>query len=469
MGKITGFMEIAREVPSRRPVTERVNDWFEIYQPFPDEKVKAQGARCMDCGLPFCHTGCPLNNLIPDWNDLVYRDRWREAIRQLHATNNFPEFTGRVCPAPCESACVLGINEPPVAIKTIERAIIDHAWEQGWITPEPPAAKTGKRVAVVGSGPAGLTCAADLARLGHEVVIFEAFHRPGGVLVYGIPEFRLPNAIIEAELELITKMGVEIRTNAVIGLTDTVDELLTEEGFDAVFLGTGAGLPWFMGIPGENACGVYSANEFLTRTNLMGAGRDPGADTPIKAIRRCATIGGGNVAMDAARTALRLGAERSFIVYRRGKAEMPARHEEIEHAEAEGVEFLLLANPVRVLGNGDGWVTGLECIRMELGEPDASGRRRPVPVPGSEHVIEADTVVMALGNSPNPLIKKTTPDIETRRQGEIAVDLAKLKTTKRGVFAGGDIVRGAATVILAMGDGRTAARSIDEYLQTGDW
>lgn len=457
-------------MPEQEPHA-RARNFLEVPFGYSAETAIEEAQRCLVCQKPRCVDGCPVQIDIPRFIAHIAAGDFKSAARTIREANLLPSICGRVCPQEdqCEILCVTGNRGEPVAIGRLERFIGDWERESGEVEVPPRAPATGKRVAVVGSGPAGLTCAADLARLGHEVVIFEAFHRPGGVLVYGIPEFRLPNAIIEAELELITKMGVEIRTNAVIGLTDTVDELLTEEGFDAVFLGTGAGLPWFMGIPGENACGVYSANEFLTRTNLMGAGRDPGADTPIKAIRRCATIGGGNVAMDAARTALRLGAERSFIVYRRGKAEMPARHEEIEHAEAEGVEFLLLANPVRVLGNGDGWVTGLECIRMDLGEPDASGRRRPVPVPGSEHVIEADTVVMALGNSPNPLIKKTTPDIETRRQGEIAVDLAKLKTTKRGVFAGGDIVRGAATVILAMGDGRTAARSIDEYLQTGDW
>jgi len=464
-------MKIPRHAMPEQDPLVRARNFQEVPFGYTPEMAIEEAQRCLVCAKPKCVEGCPVQIDIPRFLAHIAAGDFKSAARTMRESNLLPSICGRVCPQEeqCEVRCVTSKKGEPVAIGRLERFIGDWERETGEVEVPARAPATGKRVAVVGSGPAGLTCAADLARLGHEVVIFEAFHRPGGVLVYGIPEFRLPNAIIEAELSLIEKMGVEIRTNAVIGLTDTVDELLEEEGFDAVFLGTGAGLPWFMGIPGENACGVYSANEFLTRTNLMGAGRDPDADTPIKPIRRCATIGGGNVAMDAARTALRLGAEKSFIVYRRGRAEMPARAEEIEHAHEEGVEFLFLTNPARILGNGDGWVTGLECIRMELGEPDASGRRRPVPVAGSEHLIEVDTVVMALGNSPNPLIKKTTPDIETSKHGEIVVDLTRLRTSKRGVFAGGDIVRGAATVILAMGDGRTAARSIDEYLNTGDW
>jgi glutamate synthase (NADPH/NADH) small chain len=464
-------LKIPRQPMPEQDPRERAHNFDEVPLGYTPETAMIEASRCLACGKAQCIAGCPVAINIPKFLQEIAEGDFKSAARTMREANLLPSICGRVCPQEeqCEAVCVTGKKGEPVAIGRLERFIGDWERETGEVEVPARAAPTGKRVAVVGSGPAGLTVAADLARLGHEVVIFEAFHKPGGVLVYGIPEFRLPKAIIEAELSLLEKMGIEIRVNQVIGMTDTIDELLTTEGFDAVFIGTGAGLPWFMGIPGENACGVYSANEFLTRVNLMKAYEFPASDTPIKTSKAVATVGGGNVAMDSARTALRLGAERSIIVYRRGRKEMPARAEEIHHAEEEGVEFMLLTNPTRVLANEDGWVKGLECLRMELGEPDASGRRRPVPIPGSEFVLEVDTVVMAIGNSPNPLIKKTTPGIETTKGGEIVVNMDSLKTTKRGVFAGGDIVRGAATVILAMGDGRVAARAIDEYLRTGEW
>jgi glutamate synthase (NADPH) small chain len=464
-------MKIPRQPMPEQEPSERVHNFDEVPHGFSPEAAMTEAQRCLACGKAPCIAGCPVAINIPKFICEIAEGDFQSAARTMKGSNLLPSICGRVCPQEeqCEILCVTGKKGDPVAIGRLERFIGDWERETGNVEVPEVAAPTGKRVAIVGSGPAGLTTAADLARLGHEVVIFEAFHRPGGVLVYGIPEFRLPNAIIDAELSLLGKMGVEIRCDQVIGMTDSVDELLTEEGFDAVFIGTGAGLPWFMEIPGESCIGVYSANEFLTRINLMGAGRDPNADTPIKRVKRVATVGGGNVAMDCARTSLRLGAETSYDVYRRSRKEMPARDEEIDHAEEEGVEFLFLTNPIRILGDDNGWVKGLECLRMELGEPDASGRRRPVPIEGSEFVLDVDTVIMAIGNSPNPLIKKTTPDIETKKWGEIRVDEETMKTSKRGVFAGGDIVRGAATVILAMGDGRTAARAIDEYLKTGEW
>ena len=459
-------LKIPRHAMREQPPELRRHNFLEVPCGYSPEEAIGEARRCLVCDRPHCVQGCPVGIDIPRFVAEIAEGDFRAAARTLRRANLLPSICGRVCPQEdqCEIQCVLAKKSEPVAIGRLERFIGDWERESGSV-----AALTGRRVAIVGSGPAGLTCAADLARLGHDAVVFEAFHRPGGVLVYGIPEFRLPNAVIEAEISWLQKLGVVIRCDQVIGMTDTVDELLGVGGFDAVFLGTGAGLPWFMGIPGENACGVYSANEFLTRVNLMGAGRDEAADTPIKRLRRVATVGGGNVAMDSARTGLRLGAERSFIVYRRGREEMPARDEEIAHAEEEGVELLLLANPVRILEDSKGWVAALKCLRMELGETDASGRRRPVPIAGSEFLLEVDTVVMAIGNSPNPLIGRTTPDIETRKWGGVLVDPATMKSSKRGVFAGGDIVRGAATVILAMGDGRAAARAIHEYLETGVW
>ncbi|MEO0080657.1 MAG: NADPH-dependent glutamate synthase, partial [candidate division WOR-3 bacterium] len=433
------------------------------------EEARTEAQRCLGCKRPGCVTGCPVNIDIPKFVGQIAEGDFWGAITTVKKSNILPAICGRVCPQEeqCEGSCVLAKKMEPVAIGNLERFIADWEAQQQECVMCDKLPPSGKRVAVVGAGPAGLTVAADLLRFGHEVVILEALHKPGGVLVYGIPEFRLPKAIVEREVNFLKNMGAKIITSFVVGKTRTVDELLTE--FDAVFVGTGAGLPWFLEIPGENANGIYSANEYLTRSNLMKAYLFPDFDTPIVRGRRVATVGGGNVAMDSARTALRLGAEESIIIYRRSKNEMPARAAEIHHAEEEGIKFEFLANPVRFITNSDGWVREVECLRMELGEPDASGRRRPVPVPGSEFRIDVDTVVVAIGNGPNPLIPQTTPGLEIARHGNIVADPKTGKTTKKGVFAGGDIVTGAATVILAMGAGRAAAAAIDEFLRTGAW
>ena len=432
------------------------------------EMAQREASRCLQCKKPACRKGCPVQIFIPEFIAEIVKGDFQKAVDILKEKNSLPAICGRVCPqeTQCESYCIVGKKGEPVAIGRLERFAADWERAQGEVKiPEIPP-KTGKKVAVIGSGPAGLTVAGDLIRKGHDVTVFEALHKPGGVLVYGIPEFRLPKAIVEAEVDYLRKLGVKFVTNFVVGKICTVKELMEEDGFDAVFVGTGAGLPRFMGIPGENLNGVYSANEYLTRSNLMKAYRFPEYDTPIVRARRVAILGGGNVAMDAARTALRLGAERSIIVYRRGREEMPARVEEIHHAEEEGVEFQLLTNPVRILGDDNGWVRGMECVRMHLGEPDESGRRRPEPIPGSEFELEVDAVVVAIGNSPNPLIPSTTPDIQTTRRGTIVADEATGATTMPGVYAGGDVVTGAATVILAMGAGRKAADAIHEYLMS---
>lgn len=463
-------MAIPRQPMPEQEASVRRHNFDEVPFGYDAQAAVREAQRCLACGKPKCIEGCPVNIDIPRFITQIAEGDFRGAARTLKASNLLPSICGRVCPQEeqCEALCVVGKKHAPVAIGRLERFIGDWERENGAGDLPVCAPPSGRRVAVVGSGPAGLTVAADLARLGHQVTVFEAFHKPGGVLTYGIPEFRLPKAIVDAEVSLLEKLGVEIRYNQVIGLIHTVDDLL-QNGYDAVFIGTGAGLPWFLNIPGENACGVYSANEFLTRTNLMRAYEFPESDTPVFVGRSVATVGGGNVAMDAARTALRLGAEHSYVLYRRGRVEMPARAEEIEHAEAEGVEFHFLLNPVRILADDEGWVSGIECCRMMLGEPDESGRRRPVPIANSEFVFDVETVVIAIGNSPNPLIRKTTPEIATKKWGEIIVDPATMKTSKRAVFAGGDIVQGAATVILAMGDGRRAAAAIDEYLRTGVW
>jgi len=382
-------------------------------------------------------------------------------------TNSLPAICGRVCPqeTQCEQFCVRAKKGEPVAIGRLERFVADWHMANGSNAAK-IAVKNNRKVAVIGSGPAGLTCAGDLAKMGYDVTIFEAFHTPGGVLMYGIPEFRLPKALVQKEIDTVKQLGVEIRTNMVVGKVLSLDELF-EEGFEAIFIGTGAGLPNFMGIPGENLNGVYSANEFLTRINLMKAYKFPESDTPVKVGRNVAVVGGGNVAMDAARCAKRLGAENVYIVYRRSEAEMPARVEEVHHAKEEGIIFKLLTNPTRILGTDDGWVKGMECVEMELGEPDSSGRRRPVAKPGSEHIIDVETVVVAIGQSPNPLIKSTTPGLKTEKWGGIIVEEETGATSRKGVYAGGDAVTGAATVILAMGAGKKAARAIDEYLRAG--
>ncbi|MGB9628148.1 MAG: NADPH-dependent glutamate synthase, partial [Thermodesulfobacteriota bacterium] len=416
------------------------------------------------CKKPKCIEGCPVEIDIPAFIKLIYEGDFVGAARKLKERNSLPAICGRVCPQEdqCEKLCVVGKKDQPVAIGRLERFAADWEREKGKITIPEKAPPTGKKVAVVGSGPAGLTVAGDLILKGHEVTIFEALHKPGGVLIYGIPEFRLPKAIVQAEVNYLELLGVKVECNCVIGRIETVDELLQE--YDAVFLGLGAGLPQFLGIPGENFCGIYSANEYLTRSNLMKAYLFPEYDTPIARGKNVAVFGAGNVAMDAARTALRLGADIVRIVYRRSREEMPARIEEIHHAEEEGVQFYLLTAPTRFFGDDNGWVTGFECIKMELGEPDESGRRRPVPIRGSEFQLECDLAVVAIGTGANPLLTTTTPGLELNKRGYIVADPETGKTSKQGVWAGGDIVTGSATVILAMGAGRKAANSIHEYL-----
>ena len=441
----------------------RAANFEEVCYGYNAEEAQTEASRCLNCPKPRCVTQCPVHIDIPAFIKEVTEGNFAGAAEVIHRDSSLPSVCGRVCPQEnqCEGACVLGIKGEPVAIGKLERFVGDYAIEHNPETVT-PAPRNGKRVAVVGSGPAGLACASDLAKLGYEVKIFEALHKVGGVLVYGIPEFRLPkDKIVAKEVEAVRRLGVEIETDVIVGRTLRVDELLDREGYDAVFIGTGAGLPRFMGIEGENLNGVFSANEMLTRTNLMHA-YDDTYDTPIRIGKRCVVVGGGNVAMDAVRTAKRLGAE-AFIVYRRGEEELPARREEVHHAKQEGIEFRMLSNPVRINGDEKGDVKSITCIRMELGEPDASGRRRPQEVPGSEFDIECDTVIMALGTSPNPLIKSTTEGLETNKHGCLTAD-EEGRTTREGVFAGGDAVTGAATVILAMGAGRKAAKAIDEYL-----
>jgi glutamate synthase (NADPH/NADH) small chain len=452
-----------------QPPKERIKNYDEVPYGYTPEMAMAEAQRCLQCKRPGCMDGCPVGINVPGFVELVAVGDFRGAINLIKETNALPAVTGRVCPQEeqCEGKCALCKRYESVGIGRLERFVADWEAAQGALSiPELPP-PTGKKVAVVGSGPAGLTVAADLVRKGHHVTIFEALHEPGGVLIYGIPEFRLPKAIVRREVDYICAMGVKLVTDFVVGTSATVDELLEE--YDAVFLGTGAGLPWFLNVPGENLNGVYSANEYLTRANLMKAYRFPEYDTPIVRGRRVATIGGGNVAMDSARTALRLGADESLIVYRRSREEMPCREEEIHHAVQEGVQLNLLLTPVAFHGDGNGWVKEIECLKNELGEPDASGRRRPVPVPDSNFRIPADVVVIAIGQSPNPMIPKTTPGLETGRRSNVLVDEATMKTSRKGVFAGGDVATGGATVILAMGHGKIAARSIDEYLRTGEW
>jgi glutamate synthase (NADPH/NADH) small chain len=447
---------------------ERVKNFLEVPYGYTPELAALEASRCLQCKKPACVAGCPVAVDIPGFIARIVEGDYLGAARVIKSTNSLPAVCGRVCPQEeqCEKVCVLGKKGDPVAVGRLERFASDYEREHGDGTLPEKAPSTGKKVAVVGSGPAGLTCAGDLVKLGHEVTVFEALHKAGGVLVYGIPEFRLPKAIVQAEVDYLKRLGVKVELNQPVGKSETIDELLAGD-FDAVFVGTGAGLPYFLGIDGENCNGVYSANEYLTRSNLMKAYLFPEYETPIIRGRRVAVIGGGNVAMDSARTALRLGAEKVYIVYRRSRKEMPARDEEIHHAEQEGVDFQLLTNPVRVLGDEKGWVRGMECLRMELGEPDDSGRRRPVPIEGSEFGMDLDVVVVAIGNGPNPLIPQTTPGLETSKWGNITADSETGQTSKPGVFAGGDVVTGAATVILAMGAGRRSAGAIDEYLKSG--
>ena len=460
---------MANKIP-RVPVREqdpkvRATNFEEVCYGYNVEEAQLEASRCLNCKNPRCVAACPVSVKIPEFIAQVAAGNFAEAASVIAQDSSLPAICGRVCPqeTQCEGSCILGVKGEPVAIGKLERFVADWSRENGGVKPE-IAPANGHKVAVIGSGPAGLACASDLAKLGYEVTIFEALHRPGGVLEYGIPEFRLPkDKVVAAEIASVKALGVKIETNVIAGRTVTIDSLFDEEGFDAVFVGSGAGLPRFMNIPGEHYNGVFSANEFLTRNNLMKAYRDD-YDTPIHAGKKVVVVGGGNVAMDAARTALRLGAE-TTIVYRRTENELPARKEEVHHAKEEGIQFAMLTNPVEVIGDEKGWVKAVKCIRMELGEPDESGRRSPVEVPGSEFEIETDTVIMSLGTSPNPLIARTTKGLETTRRGCLVAD-ENGATTRPGVFAGGDTVTGAATVILAMGAGRKAAAAIHDYIQS---
>ncbi|MCO5383554.1 MAG: NADPH-dependent glutamate synthase [Methanosarcina barkeri] len=459
----TGKAKKERTPMPEQPADVRRMNFNEVTLGYRKEDALTEASRCLSCKDPKCVEGCPVNVDIPGFIKLVCEEDFAGAIEKIKGTNALPAICGRVCPqeTQCEALCVLGKKGQPVAIGRLERFCADYEHQKGVKVPEIPE-PTGKTVAVVGSGPAGLTAAADLAKLGHKVTIFESLHKAGGVLSYGIPEFRLPKEIVRQEVEYIKQLGVEFRPNYIIGRIKTLDELCDE--FDAVFLGTGAGLPSFMGIPGENFNGVYSANEFLTRVNLMKA-YDPLYETRVRRGNHVVVVGGGNVAMDSARSALRLGADEVSIVYRRGEDEMPARREEIEHAKEEGIIFRLLTNPVRILGDEKFNVTAVECVKMELGEPDKSGRRSPVPVDGSEFTIPADVVVIAIGTSPNPIIFKGSEGLEQNNRGTVVADEETGATSKCGVFAGGDVVTGAATVISAMGAGKKAAKAIDEYLK----
>jgi glutamate synthase (NADPH/NADH) small chain len=460
-------MKIPRQLMPEQDSSIRRSNFNEVNLGFTEELAKMEAMRCIQCPKPSCVEGCPVGVKIGDFIALVADGDYLGAAAKLKEDNLLPAICGRVCPQEeqCEIKCVTGKKGEPVAIGRLERFVADYERETVGIRQPELKPKTGKRVAIVGSGPAGLSCAGDLIQMGHDVTVFEALHDLGGVLIYGIPEFRLPKSIVKAEIDSLKALGVEFKTNSVIGFTDTVDELLAN-GYDSVFIAVGAGLPYFLNILGENLNGVYSSNEFLTRVNLMKAYRFPEYDTPVfncKA-KNVAVFGGGNTAMDAVRTSKRLGAKNSYIIYRRSDVEMPAREEEIHHAKAEGIDFIFLSNPVRFTGDKDGWLISVTLQRMELGEPDASGRRRPIPVSGSEYDIPIDMAVIAIGNGSNPIIQKTTPDMNYNKWGNIVADETTMKTSKVGVFAGGDIVTGGATVILAMGAGRKAASAINRYL-----
>ena len=466
-------LDLNRQPMPAQPPDERNKNFREVALGYNRDAAFAEAARCLQCKNHPCMDGCPVNVDIPEFIVALRGGDLNAAVVALKRKNNLPAICGRVCPqeSQCEAKCLVGKRGAPLAIGRLERYVADWALSQNGamsgekVPPDSLPLPGAGKVAVIGAGPAGLTCAGDLARYGHKVTIFEALHLPGGVLTYGIPEFRLPKRIVQQEVDYVKSLGVEILCDMVAGRAFTVDELLGEWGYDAVFLGTGAGLPMFMNIPGENSNGVYSANEYLTRVNLMKAYLFPEYDTPVIRGKRVAVVGGGNVAMDSVRTAKRLGAEMAAIVYRRSRDEMPARHEEAEHAEEEGIEFHLLTNPTRIVADENNWVRGLECIKMELGEPDASGRRSPIPIEGSEYVLDVDTVIMALGTSPNPLIPRSTEGLEVGRRGTVVADQITGQTTKDGVFAGGDVVTGAATVISAMGAGKRAAAAIDEYVK----
>jgi len=460
-------LKIPRQKMPEQIPEERIRNFREVPLGYTPELAQKEATRCLQCKKPTCIAGCPVEVDIPGFLKLIEEGDFIAAARKLKETNSLPAVCGRVCPQEeqCEKTCVLSKKFDPCAIGHLERFAADYEREQGEVEIPPIPDSTGKRVAIVGSGPAGLTVAGDLIKMGHEVTIFELLHKAGGVLVYGIPEFRLPKVIVQAEVDYLCKLGVKMKTSWPIGTVQTVDELL-EQGYHAVFLGTGAGLPNFMGVPGENLNGIYSANEYLTRSNLMKAYAFPEADTPIFSGKNVAVLGGGNTAMDAVRTALRLGAGSATIVYRRSRAEMPAREGEIHHAEEEGVKFHFLTTPIHFLGNSDGWVSEMECLKMKLGEPDKSGRRRPIPIDGSNFTLQVDTVVVAIGNSSHPLVPQTTPGLELNKWGNIVADPETGQTSRKGVFAGGDIVTGGATVILAAGAGKKAARAIDSYLKT---
>ncbi len=457
-----------QRMPEQAPA-ERAKNFREVPLGYPPATARTEAERCIQCKNPRCVAGCPVGIDIPGFIRAIVEEDVPRAFAVLTDSNALPAVCGRVCPQEdqCEGLCILGVKGEPVAIGRLERFTADWAREKDIASPFPDPAPTGRKVAVVGSGPAGLTVAGDMRKLGHEVTIFEAFHRPGGVLLYGIPEFRLPKAIVEHEIRGLEKKGVRIVCNFIVGKTAGIEQLRREMGFDAVFLGVGAGLPVFLGIPGENANGVYSANEYLTRANLMKAYLFPGADTPLAKGRRVAVVGGGNVAMDSARTALRMGAEEVMVFYRRSRNEMPARAEEIHHGEEEGLRFHFLVNPVRILADERGWVRQVECVRMELGEPDASGRRRPLTVKGSEFLVDVDTLVVSVGTGANPVLTRATPGLDLDKWGYVKAEEETGATSIPGVFAGGDIIRGSATVILAMGDGRKASAAMQRHISGG--
>ncbi len=460
-------MKIPRQHALEQDAEERSKNFMEVSMGMTEDSAVIEATRCLECANPVCVEGCPVNIDIRGFIQLIMQEDYVGAANKIREANYLPSICGRVCPqeSQCESVCTLGKKHPSVAIGKLERFVADYEIKHNLFVAPTISASLHQKAAVVGSGPAGLTCAAELAKRGYHVTIFEALHAVGGVLRYGIPEFRLPRYILDLETERIKALGVEIATNFVIGRTATIDELFDEMGFSAVFVATGAGTPIFMGIPGENYSGVYSANEFLTRINLMKAHQFPEFDTPIKVGKSVAVIGGGNTAMDAVRTAKRIGAKKAYLVYRRSKEEMPAREEEIHHAEEEGIIFMLLTNPIRIIDDGNNWVKGIECQKMTLGEPDESGRRKPIPIPGSEYVIPVQTVIEAIGQRPNPIIQSTTPGLETTKRGTVTIGKMQ-ETSREGVFAGGDVTRGGATVILAMRDGKIAADAIHTYLSS---
>jgi glutamate synthase (NADPH/NADH) small chain len=457
---------VRERMPEQNPKL-RIQNFNEVALGYTNDNALREASRCLQCKNSPCVEGCPVSVQIPAFIKKIKEGDFMGAIHTIKETNSLPAVCGRVCPqeSQCESKCVLGKKGQPIAIGRLERFAADYELGKGDVRAPQKPRKSGKKVAIIGAGPAGLTVAGELSKKGHDVTVFEALHKAGGVLVYGIPEFRLPKAIVQREVDYVEKLGAKIKVDTIIGQTTTVDELF-KQGYDAIFIGTGAGLPYFLNIPGENLNGVYSANEFLTRSNLMKAYLFPEYDTPVRVGSKVAVIGGGNVAMDSARVAKRLGADTVYLVYRRSREEMPARAEEAHHAEEEGIDFRLLTNPIGIIGDENGWVKGMECMQMELGEPDASGRRRPVEIKGSNFVLDVDVVIVAIGQGPNPILTQSTPELKLRKSGNIEADLETGKTSMEGIFAGGDIVTGAATVILAMGAGRAAAKAIDDYLQT---